>query len=254
MSLQDDLKSLLNNDDFLAKIELLDKQVTQKESTVKRLESDIKNLEKKVSDASDATDKRLSELDDELLSKSNELALARRVLASITDDVKEAKKSLKAVQADIGAQTEYLNSEQVKINDIINKWNAQLREFQEADNEVKVKRDSVNRDIIRLEQDKTALEEEVGRISLKDAELDEQYQLKAEGFRGSLSKLKDQVQTAEQELYELELKTKARIEAADSKEQAVLIRERALQQNEILVSSRERKLNMKLGLSKVSIE
>jgi chromosome segregation ATPase len=254
MSLQDDLKSLLNNDDFLAKIDVLDKQITQKESTVKRLQSDIKDLETKLSIASDETDSKIAELNDELESKSNELILSKRILSSVSDDVKREKKSLKIVQNDIGTQTAYLNNEQVKINEIVNKWNDQLRDFQEADNEVKVKRESVNRDIIRLEQHKTELETEIEQIDLKNAELDEQYQLKATGYRSTLSKLKDQIQDSEQALYELELKTKARIDIANSKEQSVVIRERALQQNEILISSREKKLNMKLGLLKLSIE
>jgi chromosome segregation ATPase len=254
MSLQDQLKSLLNNDEFLSKIEILDKQITQKTSIIKSLESDIINLESKLQTASDNSDKEISKLADLIDLKRNELTITKRALDNAQEDVKESRKSLKSIRDDIKNQTTYFNEEQLKINEIINKWNDQLREFQEADNEVKVKRESVNRDIIRLEQDKIDLETSVKTIESRSVELDGQYQIKAKNYRDQLQTIKNSVQQGEQNLLELELKNKARIEALDTREQSIVIREQALQQGELNILSREKRLNMKLGLSKLSIE
>ena len=247
--LQQQLKALLNDKEFIDRIEILDKQITQKESTVTRLNSDIKNLENRAESASEATDAKIAQLREELEAKQDEITLLKKTYSNVQEDIKKAKESLKSIREEISTQTTYFNSEQVKINEIVNNWNDQLRAFQEADNEVKVKKESVNRDIVRLEQDKIALQDDVKTIESKSVELDEQYKIKASGYKEELNIIKADIEKAKQALYELELKNEARIRALDTREQSLLTRERTLQQNELNLSSREKKLNMKLSNS-----
>ena len=107
---------------------------------------------------------------------------------------------------------------------------------------------------MRLSNDKESLESDIRLTELKNIELDELYTTKASGYKENLNVVKREIQDGEQKLLELDLKSKARLETIETRENSLTIRERTLQQNELNLSSREKKLNMKLGLSQVGLK
>jgi len=252
--LQSQLKALLDDKEYITKIEILDKQISQKESMIKELDKSLIEYREKVKNSSDDTDEKLDSLNGLLSAKAEEIKLANKVKDNVSQEIKNAKKSLKDVQLEIRDQTIYFNEQEVKINEIVNKWNNQLRDFKEADDEVKLKRETINRDILRLSNDKESLESDIRLTELKNIELDELYTTKASGYKENLNVVKREIQDGEQKLLELDLKSKARLETIETRENSLTIRERTLQQNELNLSSREKKLNMKLGLSQVGLK
>lgn len=246
-------EAILDDSDRIARLEILDKQIIQKEGAKKVLDSQIAKLEIDKEIAQDAfgaiviKSALLQRVEDD---KIAELYKKESVLSN---SIAAGKKLLADTKTDIKVQADYFTEQQLKTDETINEWNAQLKDFQDAGATVVKEKDQINKDIIRLGQDKITVETSLKLIADKSTELNELYNKRASDYRDELKRLKADIQAGEQALLELELKNKARFEVADTREKSLIIRERAVQEQEFNLSSREKVLNMKLGLSQLNI-
>jgi chromosome segregation ATPase len=247
-------EAILDDSERIARLEVLDKQIALKEGAKKALDGEIAKLEVELAEIQDKHNNVIDKSAFLQQTEDKKIAELYKKESALTDSITVRQKLLESVKTEIQDQKRYLKDEQTKIDDTINEWNAQLKEFQDAGIEVEKHKTQVNIDIIRLEQDRDVITADNKLIEEKNIELDTAYQEKAGRYRDELKTFKSDIQASEQTLLELELKNKVRFEAADTRDKSLTIRERAVQTKEFNLTSREKALEMKLGLSQLSIE
>ena len=82
--LQSQLKALLDDKEYITKIEILDKQISQKESMIKELDKSLIEYREKVKNSSDDTDEKLDSLNGLLSAKAEEIKLANKVKDNVS--------------------------------------------------------------------------------------------------------------------------------------------------------------------------
>lgn len=247
-------EALLDDTELLTRLDILDKQIDIKQDTLATLNTKITSLTSTYEDKLDSTKMKLKELDDDIAVKKEEVA---KIVASV-DVVKaslvKSREEKTELHTAISDAKTYLKEQQVLTDVTINGWNDQLKDFQDADKDARIEKDRVVRDTLRLEQDKTLIEDEIERLSSKLEQLDNSYNDKVATYTDDLETLRGKIDSKEQTLLELDLTNKAQLDVLNIKEHSLNIKEHSLVERELNLKMQEKRLNMKLGLSGVSLE
>lgn len=247
-------EALLDDASRLSRIEVLDKQIIIREDLLEEAERKNKAYEQKIREKIEADTERFERLKERIDEKRNEIKKYETQLASITEVVRSTKNDLKQIREDISTQSIYRKQQQDTMDQTINEWNSQLKDFRDEGIEVQNHKDQVARDVLRLEQDKASIDKEVEVVNTKLLDLDEVYLEKATSYKEQLRVQREELQKGQQTLLEIEQKCKVRLEVIDTREKALDIRERVIQKSEFDLVSREKAVNMKVALSGVSLE
>lgn len=247
-------EALLNESERLARLEIINKQIAEKERTKVILDQKNEELKQAVTDANESYKLELKKLNAQIGQKREEIGKLTNTEQTFYTKIENVKKQLNSIREEVHDQELYLKEQQEKTDQTINEWNNQLKEFQAEELQVREEKDQLNKDVLRLQQRKMDSEEELEVIDSKNVELDALYKEKVEKYKAELKDLNAEVQTKKQALLELDLKNEAHLKVIATKEKSLTLREQVLQKKEFEYISKEKQLNMKLGLSQMSIE
>ena len=242
-------EALLDDTDKIAQLEVLDKQIDVKETRVADLQQKIEALEK---------DLRSYTVDHNEGVKTLELYMTRRKADSqeVDDLLNDKQKALQgaidmleAVNKEIQAQRKYLKDGQKQVDDTIAEWNVQLKEFQAEHNTIMKEKDTINADMVRLRQEKEILENELYSVEKNLVSQDEIYEKKTDEFKTELSEGKKALDLFNQRSIELDFEIKGRLQAIESKEEGIKLKERALESREFKLEQDEKGFRSKVGLA-----
>lgn len=239
---------LLDDTERIATLDILDKQIAIKEDIKQNLDSKIEQLQTDYRRQTEESKER-NELLEQAHTKQQNVFNTLVIKSERSNTaIVVAQKDLVRIGTEIKSQQQYLKDSQQTVDDTVAEWNAQLTGFQQEADNIKLSKNSLSADLIRLEQEKQILAENITEYEQKLSQLEEIYQGKKTNLKSSLQSIKDQIVTQQNELTDLNAKLQIRSDVMDTKEKAILLKEAAIRKKELDLSFREQRINTQLDL------
>src|ERR1035437_6203212 len=224
--------------DTEAKLAILEGKIRVKES---KLESIGLELSREC-DNNDTEKLRLQKQTEtkksELASITDKVLLQRDELVTSHGELDKVEVTLLGINTQIDARKSYLNEQETIISQAIEEANLRLHELRFEAEKIETERVDHLKDIVRLEQNKDALESELVEMDGKLSLLERNYEEKTSGYRDTLEDIKTDINTKKNELDQISV-------GIASKEQGIKTREKALQMKEAAIAKDGKDLAMK---------
>lgn len=224
--------------DTEAKLAILEGKIRVKES---KLESIGLELSREC-DNNDTEKLRLQKQTEakksELASIADKVLLQRDELVTSHGELDKVEVTLLGINTQIDARKSYLDEQESIISQAIEEANLRLHELRFEAEKIESDRVEHLKDIVRLEQNKDALDAELVEMDGKLSLLERNYEEKTSGYRDTLEDIKTDINTKKNELDQISV-------SISSKEQSIKTREKALQMKEAAIAKDGKDLAMK---------
>src|SRR5574343_428451 len=208
--------ALLDDSEALHALKLLDAQIEVKEGMVAEVETKLAET-RKLYDRQVRAIETLKEKELELLGRKGALETDVKNLEA---RLSRARRAYEDLQKSIREQREYLKNQEAIVEETVNNWNDQLRDFAQAGKEAEERKTAVLTETLRLENDRQELDRLLNDAAERLEGLETAYTAKVEEYRANLEIAKQEaasvVQGREQRLLEIDQRVKARLAVVDT--------------------------------------
>lgn len=240
--------------DAESKLDVLNKQIKAKELILSQRNDEIENA---------ANTHLVKKSEFEAKTKANDKALkvqqqliadATNSYKSVCSTIKEKEKLLKSIKDEISDSKSYLAEQESISENIISEWNMRLTEFAKESDIIRDEKNKLSADIIRLEQEKSALKDECQKIEDNLDNLSDSYDKKVDEYKEKLRVLNDKCIDKQNEYDGLSNAIESRELAIAAGEKSLRLRLYSIGIKERELEQKERRLKANFGMSGIDYE
>lgn len=241
-------------DETEAKLEVLKKQIKAKEDILASRSIDLDDFIIQATEEISSLKAQKNVVLQSISAQEETLSKFRIQHDGIVTDIKVKKRELTELQEQI-KETKRYRDEQAKLTeDTIAGWNSNLVEFRAEVDIIQDEKDKLSKDIIRLEQDKTAITIEVDREQSNLEALAGAYEDKATLYKVSLRSLDTEVSQKRNELEGIINAAQMKLKEVETREKSVRLKEGNVNQRQAELDQKERRLKMNYGIASIDYE
>lgn len=231
------------------RLSVLDQQIKAKEIVLERLVDKAFLISKDIADQESTHAKKMAEHAKQIKAAELDLKRLENKRLELDNVNQELAENLKKVRSEIHERKQYFNSQEETINTVISEWNQQVSLIRgEAAAAQSDKLNCLN-DIVRHEQERDNLADNIALLQEKEAQLSLTYEEKAADYRDRLRKLAADEKSKKILLDELSTKLEAKERFLLSKEKELKIAQVVQRQTATELEQKERKLKFDYNLA-----
>lgn len=233
---------LLDASTRIGKIAVLDKQIENKTSQLQRLDADLDEKRHFHSVEIAELEGKHGQTLKKIATAHIELKDVNARSKALIDKNKVMSGELEAVKDEVTKRKRYLEEQEADIAQIATNANDRLHELRFESEKVEDDKRKLLAEIINLERQRDAANEELSQAQIKKKGLDDLYQAKAADYRSELSGLAAEVAQETAALADARKKRSSYMVDLDNREKALRIKQHAQHDREIELNNKERRL------------
>jgi chromosome segregation ATPase len=236
------------------RVVVLNKQIKAKQDILQAHTDELDTLSAKSQEEADRLRLKEDSIKKSIAIQETLLSKAKVQDAQLETQIKRTKTELSSLQDQVRETKTYREEQSRLAEDTIAQWNSDLVAFRKEADDIQFEKNRLSADIIRLEQDRTAITLEVHAIEQKLESLDETYAGKVEEYKSSLRTLDLQQDEKKRVFDSLSNSYDMRLKEVETREKSVRLKEVNINTREHDLDQKERRLKMNYGMAGIDYE
>ena len=239
-------------DEAEAKIDVLTKQIKAKEDIIASRTIDFDTFVTSANERIESLKVREETVKNAISERQKTLADIKTQETNVSLSIKQRKNELAEVKEQIKEALHYKEEQEKLVENTIAEWNSILVEFRKEADLIQDEKNKLSSDIIRLEQDKSALAIDMNKEQSRLESLYEAYELKADEYKAKLRILDTDISAKRNELGSVINATDMRVKEVETREKSVKLKEGNLTRRASELDQKERRLKMNYGIADIA--
>lgn len=241
-------------DDATTKLDVLNKQIKAKQAVLDGINEQIEIDSKGYKDKLASLKAQETAIKQAIATKEGVEQATLKKIDAVNMLIKEKNTELQTIKDHIKESKEYRDEQASIVEATINEWNDTLKDFQREAENLQKEKNVLSADIIRLEQEKTAMAVDTHKEETRLQALGETYEAKAEEYRRNLKSLDGELTDAQNRLSSLNHAQAMKVKELEVREKAISLKQVDIQRRTLELDQKERRLRNNYNMADMNYE
>lgn len=219
---------------------VLTKSIAIKEAQFLQLRDDIKAAQAIADSRKSKAKRELEKLKDELSLLSSEENKAKIKIRGLFEEINILKETLQDTKKQELERNLYLREQEKLISDVIENGNTTIKSIKYEIEGIEKQKFEINSDLYELNKDKSALIDELSYLTERKAKMPELYAKEATVLENRLSKIRQEIATAQDKLKSVHEEVEAKLIMLKDKEEGLLTKYDTLRKGQTKLATEKR--------------